>query len=498
MNTLEKRENSIVFMTKCILLVMGLLTAIPLVNHVARDMYKLCCVWCFLLIVYFMVKRRKNYWKIEYVLLFLFCGFYLLTIILGTRQHLINEIAILGYTGILFFSMTYCDRKQTQEQVKRELTIMAWIFVGITFLFSLAGLLMFLFSYSGELLYDGGSYIYGMWENRLWGLYNPNTGSTINYISIILSVLIFKKNLWKKIFLAINIIIQTLCFILTQSRGGWVCIIVYLFLYWMFVKEYKYQIKKVWKQWCYKIVIWGVICVLVVTGSSVMKKGLSNIPVMIEKMQIVGENKVTEIEESLQESISNGSSEVQQEEVRPSEQVSATELQDYISEEGTNLERVDKKERNLESISTGRTGIWKIGFEAYKTHPILGIGYRSVDDVLKEKMTEWGYENSSGGGLHSIYVTVLVSSGAVGFLLFAFYIVIILKKVVKCVFIKKMPQYVKAISILIPVILVGELVESRIVLGINFLAILFWIIVGYVSFYAEEGEKNGKCNCTGF
>ena len=38
----------------------------------------------------------------------------------------------------------------------------------------------------------------------------------------------------------------------------------------------------------------------------------------------------------------------------------------------------------------------------------------------------------------------------------------------------------------IPVWLVGELVESRIVLGMNFQAIIFWIMIGYVGYYTKE------------
>lgn len=497
METVRKRENQIIFLTKCVLIIIGLFTAIPLVNHIARDIYKICCVWCFVCVIYLFIKRRKNYWRKEYLILFLFCGFYLATVLLGAREHFVNEIAILGYTGILFFAMTYCDKPQLYDQTKKELIIMSWIIVGITFLFSIICFYMFLFSKSGEVNYLGESFIYGMWENRLWGLYNPNTGSTINYLSIIASVLLPKRKIRTKIFLGVNIILQAICFVLTQSRGGWVCLMVYIFLYMIFVKEYGYK-KRKWKNWVYKIAVTLIFMAVIAGGGSILRHGLGHIPRSIEKIEIAltkdnteintqSENKTEDIQsaEVENETEDQGTEEVETQTGNPTTQPG----DDENTEEELNLERLDKKENNLQSISTGRVWLWKVGLQAYSKHPILGIGYRSIDDALKSGLSEWGYENSGAGGLHNIYITVLVSSGIVGFVLFAVYLLLLLKKVFCCLFVIKIPRYVKALAIIIPTVLVGELVESRIILGINFWAIIFWIIAGYVSYYAEKGEK---------
>ena len=80
MEVSKNRENTIIFLTKCLLVVLGLFTTIPYINDVGRDIYKLCCVWCFLCVAYLFIKRTKTFLKLEYVLLFLFllllCHYY--------------------------------------------------------------------------------------------------------------------------------------------------------------------------------------------------------------------------------------------------------------------------------------------------------------------------------------------------------------------------------------------------------------------------------------
>ena len=267
----KNRENTIIFLTKCLLVVLGLFTTIPYINDVGRDIYKLCCAWCFLCVAYLFIKRTKTFLKLEYVLLFLFCCSYAITILVSGTEHLINEVAILGYTGMLFFAMNYCDTDRDEKEIKKELSILSWIVVSITFVFSLIGFLMFLFSISVEISHGETTFVYGMRENRLWGLYNPNSGSVLNYVSILLTVLLPKKKLGVKIFLGMNMVIQSLCFILTQSRGGWICLLTYIAIYFFFIKKYNFKETKQALKWCYKAVVTVTLCVVVIAGGNLLK-----------------------------------------------------------------------------------------------------------------------------------------------------------------------------------------------------------------------------------
>ena len=160
----------------------------------------------FLCVAYLFIKRTKTFLKLEYVLLFLFCCSYAITILVSGTEHLINEVAILGYTGMLFFAMNYCDIDR-DERIKRIINIVmdcgnyhiciftCWIFDVSIFCFS-----------RNKPWRD----YFCIWYERkqTWGLYNPNSGSVLNYVSILLTVLLPKKKLGVKIFLGMNIVIQ--------------------------------------------------------------------------------------------------------------------------------------------------------------------------------------------------------------------------------------------------------------------------------------------------
>lgn len=448
---IEKEQNKIVFLTKCVLLVIGLLTAVPYINALYRDIYKVCIVWCFFLTIYLFVKNRQNFMRKEYIFLLLFCVSYVVTIILR-RSHFINEVAMLGYTGILFFTLTYYDRGRSEKDTKKELKILSWIIIIATFIFSLIGFAMFLFSLSGYFQLAGQTYVYGMRENRLWGLYNPNTGAVLNYISGIFSLLLIKYEGKKKKFLVFNLVLQSFCFILTQSRGGWICLLAYVIIYMIYVKKWKKDFRGI-RNWLYRGVLTVLTCLALYGGGEIVKTGLSYAPTGIARIIYSDEE---------------------------------------FTKKHNELKRLDKKHKNLESMTTGRFGMWKIGLQAYAENPVMGIGYRSIDDTLKEMMDKHSYDNSSAGGLHNVYVTTLVSGGAAGFLLILGFAVVFLKRGIILFFDKTTKSYVRYLLIFIPVWLIGEFAESRILFGMNFLAITFWITAGYCMYYTKKENMNGK------
>ena len=448
---IDKNLNRIIFGTKCAMIILTLLTAVPILNTFGRDIYKLCCLWGGILVLYLFIKNRKNFWTLEYFFLFLFCCSYVVTILLNFSSHFINEVAMLGYTGLLLFTMTYYDRERTTEETKKELIKLSWLIVAVTWFFAFIAIVMFVFSVSGFFKLDGTLYIYGMFENRLWGLYNPNTGSVINYISFILSAILLKFTGKRRKFLWSNLIFQGICFILAQSRGGWICVIGYLVIYLLFLRKWKKEKPHIGavKKWAYRCFVTLIVCIGVAIGSHVAKVALSYVPYGVATI---------------------------------------FQYEDELKDRHEKLERLDKKDNNLESITTGRLGLWKVGLKVYENDPLFGIGYRSIDDALREDLDKGAYLNSHSGGLHNIYITTLVSCGAVGFVLMGAFMLLVLKKMLQVFFRKDTPDYVKYIFTFIPVWLIGELAESRIILGMNFLAVIFWITMGYVMYFTRRKE----------
>lgn len=451
---LVDRKNSIIFATKMMLIVYVMLISIPLLRNWFYFSQKLVCAWTLVLFLFLLWTDRGYYRTKEYLLMALFCGSYLITILLNIQRHFINELLILGYTVSLYFMMTYCDSKARPEEIRKELTYLMYAMVIVSFVFAVINLGIYFYSYPGTKHVSGGSFFYGISGGQLGGIYNPNTGGTINYISAVFTFLLLKKAGREKIFLILNLFVQFWCFSLVQSRGAWVSVLAFAVLYFLFVWK-KPSLGRIKELGCKALLL--VVCVAILTSSSKLLR-----------------NGTARVAEALH---SESSSETGNDHVD-------IPIDRNPSNEGTS------------DFTTGRTGLWKIGLEEYRKAPVFGIGYRSIDDALKDKLSEYDYGNSARGGLHNIYLTVLVSSGVVGFVLFAALIVFLMLKVLKIYRSKQIPTSVKYLATCIPAWLIGDLVESRIALSLSLMSVLFWIMVGYVLYFSKESEKNDQCDCS--
>jgi O-antigen ligase len=71
---------------------------------------------------------------------------------------------------------------------------------------------------------------------------------------------------------------------------------------------------------------------------------------------------------------------------------------------------------------TGRTVIWKAGWELFRDHPFLGIGANAfrliVSRVLAEPIHADEYGSASMPAAHNTFLSVLVELGVIGFALF--------------------------------------------------------------------------------
>lgn len=440
--------NKIVTYTKYVLVIVTLLTAIPLLHHWFYNGYKIVGLWSIVLAAILFFKNNKYFRKKEYIVLFLFCISYFVTIILNERGHFVNEILILSYLVMSFFVLTYCDKSLTKDDVRQEIKNISWILIITTMIYSVINFIMYVAALLLNTNLAYGKYIYGMVEGQLGGIYNPNTGASLNYISAIISIVMIRKLKKRKKLLIFNVIIQAICFSLVQSRGSWICLLGFIILYSIFV----WKDRKIW----IRIFTGILVCVLLCGASSAGRHVFSKALVSLSELEVLKESEAEKIV----------------------------------------TERKEKEEKTAEEFSTGRSGLWKVGLNAYKKEKVLGIGYRSIDDVFQEELSEFVYQNSASGGLHNVYITVLVASGFAGFIFFACYCLLILIRALKILFGKNEKEYQKCIAIFIVIWFVGELVESRIMFVPSIFSTLFWLLSGYVMYFTRGEEGHGKCNCS--
>lgn len=447
------------FYIKCVWVIIGLLTAVPVVRIHIEHFIKIILVWGLVVLLYLFFSRKLRLKRVEMILLILFSVSYGVTIIVNFGKHTGEEISLFLYTITFLFLFTWYDKEKDSVQIRKEVLSLFKIIVAITFIFSTICLVMYLTSVQSEIVVGNSIFPIGMWEGRLWGIYNPNTGAVLNYISMIVTVLILqweKKHKKIAVLYWINFVVQACCFVLTQSRGAKVALYVFIILYIFFVRKNKVVFKGL-KDKVYRAVI-AVVAVIVLNVGCDMA---------LRTLQIV-----KEVPYRIVYAL-NGDDNAQQK-IKEKDQLEKR--------------KVDKS--NTASETSGRSDLWKLGIEALSERPAFGIGNQSIDDVLKEGLSQKWYDNSAKGGLHNIYITVLVSVGALGASILFVYWAIILWKGLKYELSAKSNFFARQMLVFIPTWLAGDLVESRLVLSTGFVAIIFWIVIGYSMYFLEK--KTGE------
>ncbi len=455
MNHLAEKKNRIVFATKVVLMVYAMLISIPAVHHYLYFTKKLVCAWTLLLAAYLLLTDRPHYRKKEYWAMALFSLSYGVTILLHINTYLINEVLIWGYLVSTYFMMTYCDKELSSEQVYKEYRTMAAAVVVVSFVFALINLGIYFAVYPGTAHMKTGSFFYGINGGQLGGIYNPNTGGCISYISIIFSLFLLPSVRKSKAFLIINMFVQLWSLSLVQSRGTWICILAFFVLYFLFVWD-RPSLKRGKRIAC-KLGLM-VACIVLVTGASKL--------------------------------IRTGS-------IAVAEQLQINEIIDSHDNHVPIPSERDMHNSTNSNFTTGRAELWAVGLEKVAESPVFGIGYRNIDDAIKSELSAHDYNNSAAGGLHNVYLTVLVSSGVAGFTCFAVLILFLLWKILKIYRSRTAPVYIKYLATCLLVWLVGDLVESRIILSLSFMSVCFWITAGYILNYSEECEKIDQCDHSG-
>lgn len=143
--------------------------------------------------------------------------------------------------------------------------------------------------------------------------------------------------------------------------------------------------------------------------------------------------------------------------------------------------------RDLSTSATGaRTAIWREGIKLFLAHP-LGVTNSNISVKIFYGVPDYEYNN-----LHNGYLTLLASSGIVGFLLILVFGVLLLRRVLRSLFIQQDRQKGLTLGLLISIcvaILAGDLVNGCFVLWRGSDYLLLWLLLGevYAMTEAEQG-----------
>lgn len=485
---------------KVIMLVATLILAVPYMHHKASGYLKLVLLYGVLICLWQLMQKRfplKTLKSPPAVFLVLFVVSNLVTVALLRGAGMYESISQLCYMAVFFSLFVILNFQREDDELKKEFVILSYVFTGITYLYSLFGFYSYLCGM--YILYQMPPsteyYRFGVSENRLWGLYNPNMGATLNSISILLSLFIIvrcvkgrkgKENRARYtvglIFGILNIVLQYFCLVLTDSRTGNYALVIVLAIILAYVVYARFTNKG--KSLAQRILVTFIaLCVgaaLFIVLGMVVEKGLSYLPSICRTVfgddfmwkktgwecyqLVMGSSNSVEINFDFTKLFSANVLEVAQ----------------------GDLER---KNTTLSFLS-GREYLWEAALKVFKDYPIFGITYGNIQDFVIPMLGNCEGVNLvdqiKAGGLHNGYITVLLSSGFVGFALFLITIVYFLVKSLKRILdTKVINDYQFAALTVCVFLLITEMFEAQLLYRPGIPNVVFWIFAGYLIKFSE-------------
>lgn len=456
---------------KVLMVLVTALTAVPFINEVVHPFMDVMLLYG-LAIIGFELFTGKLLSSLKSTKTVAFLGafsvFYAITILIN-KTHIVGGFKSLAFMVLFFVLLFLFPNENTKEQVLKEMKVVSATIVIITFIYSAVSFVLYVLSISGTYTNSSGTYqaYYGMFESRLWGIYNPNTSATLTIISIVLSVtfIIAMRKKAATIVLSINIFIQFCVLLLTGSRAG--CYVlagaVAFGLFMAIIRLFpKVTIKAVaisLLSLAASVFVFFMVCGL-------LREGLAYVPgvtayvfdIDVDVDKVVEQTNKTEVKTH---EIDNKQRKI-----------------DKID-----LDRFDELDDDESTVFANRLDIWQACIQEFKNAPLLGIGRENVVERATENLEDkkWSY-HFKFGNTHNIYLCVLVSSGIIGFLLMGSFagatVIRSAKKTIKTY--KNINIWFLSSFMLCLMMYATEFVESRILYKICIFSTVFWIYCGYM------------------
>lgn len=407
------------------------------------------------------LKTRCGLW----LLLFLIAG--VITALLNIGPNVLynlHNLIMLFHAAICFF-IFYGIHTEKHLNFRRELYGICSVIVYTSTTLGIIGLACLMADIRFEIL--GLKFI--VYENRFTGLFsNPNQLGFAAVVAIVCSHMLLKKDFISisgrervsTIWIASSVMVNGISLLLCDSNGAMVLMIgyaIFFLIYKLFGSERRFSVRQ--------IVTKNISCVLaglVIVASlffvrNIMQDGFVKL--------MSGSEPVVVIEGNLD-----------------------------IEEEG-----IITFEHENKNIDSGRFKLWSQGWEMFLKHPLMGIGKGNIYETGKQ-MFEKGIKFSNKYGMlsplmtdfHNGYLTILVCSGAVGFLFFLIFGLKLIKHTTQHVFrddsLKE--STFPCLYAFLCAYVVYAAVDEALLFNVSFMVVFFWLILGYASCFLRHYEPD--------
>ncbi len=390
------------------------------------------------------------------------------------------NIVMVYHSAVCFFLMYGLSAEKDEKSIQKE---MIFIFKFITISTTILTCLGFLV-FAIKMQVNVGKYSLGIYNNRFIGLYeNSNLAAFSCCLSIIFSHMLVSKsilvgpcqNKMKKYFYIFSIIINLCALLLTDSNASFLFLIVYTLVfifYKLFSQKQDFSIWDILK----RIVVLLLCCITLsfslFTLREVFQENIAIFINDIHKDGVIAQYHQSESDNTI---------------------VDNQVVEDQVAED--NQENPITIGRNPLSgnydVSSGRITLLKQAIIIFKNHPIMGAGRGSLYEYANKEIE---------GGLkfpdfHNGYMTILVSWGIVGFLIFILFALLVAISMCQKLFPKVITNKSNIYACLFSMIVsysIYSLFEKTILTEITFMVVIFWLLLGYAVSYANINNKDLK------
>lgn len=458
---------------KLFIIITGLTSAIGVLFPVRMVAVLFLMFW----IAVLFVKYPQRYARRAYVLLLIFCVLHVVTTLYNYKTFTMYNLIELSTMVLLFFGLMYCNRA---DGGVRERFVVMRIYNAVAAPIAVLDLLMYLFYIRGSYLLNGNEERFGMFEGRLWGLFNANMTAFLAFIAMMFSYLLWRRGHHKR-WNTVHFILQLHVFLLAQSRSMWavfvvvVCVVIGL-------------TAKTRKKRLYRMVI-GIPCIVLFYLVSQLYISY----VTIQPARLLYHLRTSHHGVKHSAADSRRSKPVNQEAERKVKEdftispghEGITDFSLHFDEDTGEQETMKGDEPEAKrhvpsnSVTQGRAELWKDSLLIVERSPLIGNGLYELRVTPENYFSEHWVTIVRLFGLHNTYMMILVVGGIFSLAVFLAFVAETVYRFLKYILTVPGETEIKVLMAFCLAMFGEEMLESRILYIFNYSSIIFWLLMGY-------------------
>lgn len=398
-----------------------------------------------------------------------FLIFSLLSIIINFSATILYSLIMLLHILVCFF-VFYGMHTEPDFDFRSELYSIARFIVYVTTVANIIGIICLMFGITFEWYWIK----FTIYENRFTGVYvNPNLLGFVSVVSIVCCHMLYKEKLMKsvnqprvsKIWIFTCVATNLFSLILCDSNASLVLALAYAIVYIIYIffaDKTGLSASKI----ILKIIALAVVGAFLVSSAlmlrTICQTGFS---VVLSKTNsiisvIMGDDDIT-----------SG--------------ISSTKNNTTEEKKDVTFGHENK------NIDSGRFKLWKESINLFKISPIIGISNGNIvfySEEYSNGVLNYSYHQSD---LHNGYLTILVSTGMIGFLLFGIFGFRFAKHSAQHLFLQKKTfrnDVYPCLFAFLFAYLIYAMFEKALLYDISFMVMWFWLMMGYMSCYIAKFE----------